>query len=84
MLVLVAVNGPIVLALLLALVVAWRNRRKLPFELLLLGLLTFIYLGGTSLLPGLPRYAIVVWPWIGLCMAGVLSKGLRIDLDAEK
>lgn len=84
MLVLVAVNGPIVLALLLALVVAWRNRRKLPVELLLLGLLTFIYLGGTSLLPGLPRYTIVVWPWIGLVMAGVLSKGLRIDLDAEK
>jgi membrane protease YdiL (CAAX protease family) len=83
MLVLVAVNVPIVLAVLLALLVAWKNRRQLPVELLLLGLLTFIYLGGTSLLPGLPRYTIVVWPWIGLGLAAVLSKGLQIRLRQE-
>jgi hypothetical protein len=83
MLVLVAVNVPIVLAVLLALLVAWKNRRQLPVELLLLGLLTFIYLGGTSLLPGLPRYTIVVWPWIGLGLAAVLSKGLQIRLRPE-
>lgn len=84
MLVLVAVNAPIVLAVLLALVVAWKNRRALPAELVLLGLLTLIYLGGTSLLPGLPRYTVVVWPWIGLGIAGVLSTGLRIDLTTGK
>jgi len=83
MLVLVAVNVPIVLAVLLALLVAWKNRRQLPVELLLLGLLTFIYLGGTSLLPGLPRYTIVVWPWIGLGLAAMLSKGLQIRLRPE-
>lgn len=84
MLVLVAVNVPIALAVLLALVVAWKNRRQLPAEWLLLGLLTLIYLGGTSLLPALPRYSVVVWPWIGLGVAAVLSKGLRIELKMEK
>ncbi len=73
MLVLVAVNGPLVLAILITLGVGWRSRRAIPAEALLLALMTFIYLGGTSLLPGLPRYTIVAWPWIGLVVAAVLA-----------
>jgi hypothetical protein len=42
--------------------------------------MTFIYLGGTSLLPGLPRYTIVVWPWIGLGVAAALAK-LKFHTD---
>lgn len=84
MLVPALVNVPILFAVLLALLVAWRNRQKLPAEVFLLGLLVFIYLGGTSLLPGLPRYTFVVWPWIGLGIAAVLSKGLRIGLGAKE
>jgi len=84
MLVPVLVNVPILMAVLLALFVAWRNRQKLPAEVILLGLLVSIYLGGTSLLPGLPRYTFVVWPWIGLGMAAVLAKGLCIKLDAKE
>lgn len=77
MLVLVAVNGPLVLAVLLALFVGRKNRRSLPGEILLLALMIFIYLGGTSLLPGLPRYTIVVWPWIGLGVVSVLGGRLK-------
>ena len=73
MLVLVAVNGPLVLAVLITLGVGWRHRSTIPAEALLLALMTFIYLGGTSLLPGLPRYTIVAWPWIGLVVAAVLA-----------
>ena len=73
MLVLVAVNGPLVLAVLLTLWVGWRHRRAIPPEAMLLALMTFIFLGGTSLLPALPRYAIVAWPWIGLTVAAVLA-----------
>jgi len=73
MLVLVAVNGPIVLAVLVALRVGWRQRSRIPPEVLLLATISFIYLGGTSLLPGLPRYTIVAWPWIGLGVAAVLA-----------
>lgn len=72
-LVLVAVNGPLVLAVLITLWVGWRHRRTIPPEAMLLALMTFIYFGGTSLLPGLPRYTIVAWPWIGVGMAAVLA-----------
>jgi len=74
MLVLVVVNGPLLLAVLLTMWVGWKNRGTIPAEILLLALLSFIYLGGTSLLPGLPRYTIVVWPWIGLGVAAVLQR----------
>lgn len=73
MLVLVAVNGPLVLAVLVALGVGWQHRSTIPPEALFMALMTFIYLGGTSLLPGLPRYTIVAWPWIGLAVAAVLA-----------
>ncbi|WP_395716225.1 ArnT family glycosyltransferase [Prosthecobacter sp.] len=77
MLVLVVVNGPLMLAVLAALWMGWKHRSSIPAEVLLLSLMTFIYLGGTSLLPGLPRYTIVVWPWIGLGIAAALGKRLQ-------
>lgn len=83
MLVLVAVNGPLVLAVLLALWVGWRHRVTIPAEILILALMTFIYLGGTSLLPGLPRYTIVIWPWIGLGLATILSRHLKVSLSPK-
>jgi ABC-type multidrug transport system fused ATPase/permease subunit len=77
MLVLVVVNGPLLLAVLLTMWVVWKNRGTVPAEILLLALLGFIYIGGTSLLPGLPRYTIVVWPWMGLGVAAVLQPFLK-------
>jgi|UniRef100_UPI003784C1E5 4-amino-4-deoxy-L-arabinose transferase-like glycosyltransferase len=83
MLVLVAVNGPLVLAVLTALWVGWRCRGTIPAEILILALMAFIYLGGTSLLPGLPRYTIVVWPWIGLGLATIVSRHLKVSLSPK-
>lgn len=77
---LVVANGPILFAILLTCWIGWRHRREIPVEVLLLMGMTFIYLGGTSLLPGLPRYTAVIWPWVGVGIAVVLSKHLRVRL----
>ncbi len=78
LLVLVAVNGPLLLATLVAVYLALRHAATTPPELFLLGAMIFIYLGGTSLLPGLPRYTVVIWPWIGIIVADVLSRHVRL------
>jgi len=80
MLVLVGVNGPLMLVVLIAVFVGWRNWRSIPAEILLLALMIFIYLGGTSLLPGLPRYTVVIWPWLGLGVALVWRRYLTVKL----
>ena len=79
--VLVLVNGPLLLLVLAALGIGLKFWRTLPLELVALAAVSFIYLGGTSLLPGLPRYTVVIWPWIGLGGAAVLSKHLRLRLE---
>jgi hypothetical protein len=79
--VLVLVNGPLLLLVLAALGIGLKFWRTLPLELVALAAVSFIYLGGTSLLPGLPRYTVVIWPWIGLGVAAVLSKHLRLRLE---
>lgn len=73
-LVLLVINGPIVLVVLWTCGVALRRWREIPAEILVIGLLSFIYIGGSSVAPGLPRYTVVLWPWIGLGIAAVLSK----------
>jgi 4-amino-4-deoxy-L-arabinose transferase-like glycosyltransferase len=78
--VLVLVNGPLVFLVLATLGVGLKNWRSIPLEIVLLAGVTFIYLGGTSLLPGLPRYTVVVWPWIGLGIAAVLSRHERLKM----
>ena len=54
----------------------WQARSQkvqVPAELILLALLTVIYLGGSGLLPGLPRYTVVIWPWVGLVAASLVQ-----------
>ena len=75
--ILVLVNGPILFLVLVTLGVGLKNWRSIPLEIVQLAGVTFIYLGGTSLLPGLPRYTVVVWPWIGLGIAAILSRHVR-------
>jgi hypothetical protein len=75
-LVLLVVNGVLVVWLAAVLWHAWRGGKPVPPEFLALMLLTVIYLGGCGLLPGLPRYTVVIWPWAGLAGAG-LSTMLR-------
>ncbi len=78
---LIIVNGPILLVVFLAGWIGWRHRRTIPAEILMLAAMSFIYLGGTSLLPGLPRYTVVVWPWVGLGIAAILQRHLRVRWD---
>lgn len=80
MLVLVVVNAPILCVVLFACALGLRYWRATPPELILLAAMILIYLGGTSLLPGLPRYTVVIWPWIGLATAGVLSRHVRMSV----
>lgn len=80
MLVLVGVNGPILCLILAACGIGLKNWRGLPLEIVLLFGVTLIYLGGTSLLPGLPRYTVVILPWLGLGVVMVLSRHLRLGL----
>ncbi len=79
--VLVLVNGPILLLVLGTVGIGLKHWRTIPVEVLLLAGVVFVYLGGTSLLPGLPRYTVVVWPWIGLGIATVLSRHLRLKVE---
>ncbi|MDB6006918.1 MAG: Dolichyl-phosphate-mannose-protein mannosyltransferase [Prosthecobacter sp.] len=79
--VLVLVNGPVLLLVLATIGVGLKHWRSMPLEILLLAGVVFVYLGGTSLLPGLPRYTVVVWPWIGLGIAGVLSRYMRAKVE---
>lgn len=84
MLVLVAVNGPLLLLWLVTLGVGVRAWHSSSVEVVLLTLLTVVYLGGSSLLPGLPRYTAVLWPWFGYVIASVLSARLRVTWDAAE
>lgn len=52
---------------------AWSQKVQVPAELIVLALLTVIYLGGSGLLPGLPRYTVVIWPWVGLVAASLVQ-----------
>lgn len=80
MLVLVVINGPLLLAVLLAACFGVRHRRATPPEFVLLAAMILIYLGGTSLLPGLPRYTIVIWPWLAIPVADILSRHLKLKM----
>lgn len=77
----IVVNAPLAIAALLALWIGSRKWRALPVEVLLLALLVFIYLGGSSLASALPRYAAVIWPWLGLGIAAVFAKCLRVRIE---
>ncbi len=81
MIVLVAVNGPILLLTALTILILVQKWRLISPEILFLAGMIFIYLGGTSLLPGLPRYTVVILPWIGLGIAAVHSKHLRFRVE---
>ena len=52
---------------------AWCQKMQVLTELIVLALLTAIYLGGSGLLPGLPRYTVVIWPWVGLVAASLVQ-----------
>lgn len=78
---LILINGPIVLITAIALLIGLAKARALPLETVLLAALVFIYLGGSSLAPSLPRYGVVILPWLGLAVAAVLSRHLKVRVE---
>jgi 4-amino-4-deoxy-L-arabinose transferase-like glycosyltransferase len=78
---LILINGPIVLITAAALLIGLANWRTLPLETVLLAALVFIYLGGSSLAPSLPRYSVVILPWLGLAVAAILAKHLKVRIE---
>ncbi|MFO1437037.1 MAG: glycosyltransferase family 39 protein [Verrucomicrobiaceae bacterium] len=72
-LLLVGINGVLVAWIGFSCWQAWRQKVQVPTEVIVLALLTVIYLGGSGLLPGLPRYTVVIWPWVGLVAASLVQ-----------
>jgi hypothetical protein len=74
-------NGPVIVAGLLGGLIGLRFWRRVPVELWLLAAMSALYLGGTSLAPSLPRYFVVVAPWLIIASGSVLHRHLRITLQ---
>jgi hypothetical protein len=64
----------------LSLYPAWKNWRKIPFELSLLVLFILIYLGGTILAGANPRYLIPAIPFIILWITFVYARFIEIKI----
>lgn len=79
-LLLILLNGPILALALLAAFVGLFRWRSIPAEITLLAAMTAFYLGGTSLAPSLPRYFIVVAPWLIITTATILHRHLQLRL----
>jgi Dolichyl-phosphate-mannose-protein mannosyltransferase len=79
----IPVNGPVIAAALLAICLAWRNRRNLPPEPALLLLMAAVYLGGSTLASAVPRYSYPAIPLVLYAAAAVFSRTVRISLTAK-
>jgi 4-amino-4-deoxy-L-arabinose transferase-like glycosyltransferase len=72
-LLLLGVNGVLIIGVSFVFWRAWHRKAPPPLEMMVLALLTAIYMGGSGLLPGLPRYTVIIWPWVGLVAASLLQ-----------
>lgn len=70
-------NAPLLFLLGLAMLLSVRCLRDLPAEVLILFCFAAIYLGGSSLASGLPRYFLIITPLLWLFIATVLSRRLK-------
>lgn len=81
---LIAVNGPLVaMAAAMALLGLWRWR-SLPAEVWLLIAFAAFYLGGSSLAPALPRYSILILPFLLLGIGSVWARNVKLALQPVK
>ncbi len=69
-----AVNAPILLLLLWAVVSALRDRRRIDADMLMVLLLGLVALGGISLISAVGRYSAPVMPLLGLWILSVLVR----------
>lgn len=77
---LVLLDGPVIVVALIGGLIALRFWRCFPVELWLLAAMAAIYLGGTSLASSLPRYFVVIAPWVMIPAITVLHRHLRVAL----
>jgi hypothetical protein len=78
--VITAFNGPLLIMVLLAFVLAWRAPQVLPMELAILWAFAAIYFGGSTLASSLARYFLVITPLLWVAVATVLSRTMSIRL----
>jgi 4-amino-4-deoxy-L-arabinose transferase-like glycosyltransferase len=79
-LVITAFNGPLIIMVVLAFVLAWRNPGALPMEVAILWAFAAIYFGGSTLASSLARYFLVITPLLWVAAATVLSRTMSIRL----
>jgi hypothetical protein len=82
-LVITAFNGPLLVMILVAFVLAWRNPQVLPMEVGLLWAFAAIYFGGSTLAASLARYFLVITPLLWVATATVLSRTMVIRLGPK-
>lgn len=82
--VMVLFNGPLLLGLLGAVVVLVLRPASVPPEIYLVGLVAFVYLGGSTIPPALIRYSMVVTPLVWLLIAAALNANVEVRLRSDK
>lgn len=81
--VIIAFNGPLIIATLLALGLALRKPSSLRPELWILWIFAGIYFGGSTLASSLARYFLVITPPLWLAAATVLKRNVSISLNSK-
>lgn len=79
--VLIAWNGPLILALVASLLLGWRRWLAAPPELTIQLLICLIFMGGSSLAPALPRYLVIMLPVLWLCAAAMLHRHVKWRIE---
>jgi len=79
--ILVAWNGPLILALIAAILLGWRRWLAAPPEIGLLLLFAAIFTGGSSMAPALPRYLVITIPVLWLCALAMLARHVKVQVE---
>lgn len=79
--ILVAWNGPLILALVAAILLGWRRWLAAPPEIGLLLLFAAIFTGGSSMAPALPRYLVIMIPVLWLCALAMLARHVKVQVE---
>lgn len=75
----VVFNAPLLFLLAVAVVLAARHPCRVPVEVAILFAMALVYLGGSSLASGLPRYFLIITPLLWLFAATVFSRNVRLN-----
>lgn len=76
-------NTPLLFLVPTALLLALRKPRAVPPEIIILFCIALVYLGGSTLASGLPRYFLIITPMLWLFVGAVLQRTVRVELRAD-